>query len=109
MSKFADVVVKKIKGEAADLLAAKIEKKAKSALLSQVASLQSKKVDLEDKLDTAEAELEAAIYPEVMIISSERYAESIKFAQGKVDTAEDAIEAVEESIEYYEKVIAEKF
>lgn len=109
MSKFAEVVVKKIKGDEAEVLAGKIERKAKSAFTSQIAALQSKKVELEDKKDTALAALEAAIYPDTQIFDSESYVRGVRTAQTGLDAAVDNIAAVDESIEFYEELVKAKF
>lgn len=106
--KFKSKVVAKIKGDDAEVQAAKIESRAKAAITGQIAALNSKKVEAGIKLDDAKTALEDAIFP-VSLTNGESYVYAIKTAQAAVDTAEDGVDAIKESIAYYESLLAETF
>lgn len=107
VSKFAKEVLGRIKGDEAGVLAGKIERKAKNALSSQIAALNSRKVDLETKVEDAEQALENAKYPGVAITSSERYIQDLADAQLTLDEATEELDEIDESIEFYQGILNE--
>lgn len=108
-SKFAKEVVSRIKGDDAEVLASKIERKAKSALRSQINSLEARKVDLEQSKEDADLGLENTIYTDKAIVNGEDYIKGIKYAQERLDLAASNLEAVEEAIEFWEDILDTKF
>lgn len=106
MSKFTTTVASKIKGASPDVAAAQQEKKAKAALTSQIAQLESKKVDDEMKVSDAQDALEAARYP-VNISNSSTYLNSILSAQSSLDAAKDVLTRTSDTIAYWKAELAE--
>lgn len=101
MSNFKNKVVSKIKGDEAEVVATRVESRAKAAFAGQVAALAASKVEAGIKLDDAKLALEDAFYP-AGDINGSTYIQNIKLAQAKADAALDAVEAIDESIEYYQ-------
>lgn len=106
MSKFQDKVTSLIKGEDAADQASKIERKVKSAFASQLAALASAKVGAELKVEDAEAALDSVLYPITPTFSSDGYILGVKRAQENVDAAEEELKVVEESIVFYDALVA---
>jgi N-methylhydantoinase B/oxoprolinase/acetone carboxylase alpha subunit len=103
---FIKQVVSKLKGDGVEELAAKIARKALSAVDSQLASLRSREVDLENSLDDANELLETAKFPVTMITDSHFYIKGIQRAQEAKDKAEEDLTNVKESIVYFETLLA---
>ena len=103
---FIKQVVAKLKGDNNEELAAKIARKAVSAVESQLAALRSKEVDLENTLDDANELLDGAMFPTEMITDSQNYILKIQRAQEAKNTAEEQLENVKESIVYFEALLA---
>lgn len=108
MANFKTKVVAKIKGDEAEAAAVKIESRAKAALNGQIAALESKKVEAEIKLDDARNALDDAKFP-AALYDSTTYIHGIKTAQAALDFAEEGVETINESIEYYKKLKEELF
>lgn len=108
-SKFTKAVVLRIKGDEADAAAVKIERKAKSAFNSQISALEARKVDLEQKKEDADLALENAVYTDKPIENGEYYIQNIKAARTALDRVEEEVEAVIDSIEFYQALRDEMF
>ena len=94
LSNFVNQVVARIKGDEAEVIALKNEKKARTAIRSQISALEAKLVDDEDAVETAKENLSNAIYPSTLITDNQVYVNNIRNAQKRVD---DAIEKVEDT------------
>jgi len=103
---FIKEVLARLTGDGTEALAAKISRKAVSAIEGQLASLNSKKVDLENTLEEAEENLEAAKYPVTIISQNETYISNILTAQRKVNEAKANLEATVEAAKYFEELLA---
>lgn len=98
---FIKEVTARLKGDDNEALAAKISRKAVSAFEGQLASLNSKKVDLENTLEEALEHLHDSIYPTKVFSSNEQYIQNILSAQKAVDQAQENLDATERAIEYF--------
>lgn len=109
MSKFATKVAAKIKGDDALATGKKIESKVKTLLASQVSLLETKKVDLELNLGDAQEQLEDALYPVSTPVNGETYLKGVRAAKNVIETYEESIEEVEESIDFYKGLLKSEF
>lgn len=103
---FIKQVVAKLKGDGVDELAAKIARKALSAVDSQLAALKSREVDLENTLEDAVELLDGAKFPIIMITDSQLYIRNIQRAQEAKTKAEEDLADVKTSIVYFEELLA---
>jgi hypothetical protein len=103
---FIKEVSNKLKGDNVEALAAKISRKALSAVDGQIASLNSKKVDLENSLEEAQEALSEAIYPTTVFSSNEAYIQGILRAQKSVDQAQESLDATNEAHKYFTALVA---
>lgn len=103
---FIKQVLGKLKGDDNEVLAAKISRKAVSAIEGQLASLNSKKVDLENTLEDAQEGLTNATYPTSVFSDNSNYCQQILHAQQRVDQAQENLEATEKAYEYFSKLLA---
>ena len=98
---FVKEVVARIKGDDAEVLGAKIARKAISAIEGQIAALQAKLVDAEDAVETATEQLKDAMYPSVMITDNKAYCDAIVRAQDNLQAKQTLLESVQHSIEVF--------
>lgn len=98
---FINQVIARLKGDNAEVLANKIARKGLSAVEGQLASLNSKRVDLESAVEDAEEALIAAKFPIELISSNEMYIKEILSAQNKLNNAKAELQATEEAIVYF--------
>ena len=103
---FIKQVLSKIKGDNQEELAAKIARKAVSAVESQLAALRANEVDLEGDLEDAAELLDKALYPIEMITSGQEYISGIQRAHDAKAEAQEELEEVKESIIYFEALLA---
>lgn len=102
---FIKEVLARLTGDGHEALAAKISRKSISAIDSQLASLSSKQVDLENSLEDAVEALKIATYPTSVFSSNEDYVKGILRAQQSVDQAKENLEATNKAIEYFNKLL----
>lgn len=103
---FLKEVVSRLKGDDAEAKGAKIARKAVSALEGQIASLNSKKVDLENNLEDAQEALSNATYPTEVFTNNQTYVQGILNAQQSVDQAKENLESTEKAITYFTSLLA---
>lgn len=72
-----------------------------SGLSGQIATLQGKKIDAENLVADAQEALAKAKYPDYRITDITSYFRSVKQAQEALTSAEQSLEDVVESINYY--------
>lgn len=102
---FIKEVAARIKGDDAEAQAAKISRKALSAVEGQIAALKAKEVDLENSLEDAVDALNNAKFPIVVFTNNQNYINNIKTAQNNFDTAKEELESVRESITYFNSLL----
>lgn len=98
---FVKTVIARLKGDDAEVLALKIERKANSALKGQLAALEAKVVDLENIVADREDALNNAIYPSQLFTDNSSYISSIQRAQASLDEAKENLQQVVDSITYF--------
>lgn len=103
---FIAEVTARLKGDNDGALAAKIARKAISAVDSQLAALKAKEVDLENSLEDAKEALKNAKYPLEMINDGQSYIRGIKNAQEAEERAAEDLQDVVDSIKYFEGLLA---
>ncbi len=106
---FIKEVKARLKGDEAGVIAAKVERKALSAINGQLAALKAKLVDDETRVEDADEALATAIFPTSVFTDNNEYIRNIHFAQEKLDDAKNALECTKETINYFEKLLVEKF
>jgi Tfp pilus assembly protein PilX len=109
MSNFIKEVTARLKGDEQGVLAAKIERKASSAIKSQIAALTSHIVDAESAVEEAEERLQNAIYPTEMITNNNVYIAGIKAAKENLDEKLAYLTDVKESLTYFEGLLESQF
>lgn len=101
VTNFVKTVIARLKGDDAEILALKIERKANSALKGQLAALEAKVVDLENIVADKEDALQNTIYPSTLFTDNSAYISSIQRAQASLDEAKENLQQVVDSIEYF--------
>ena len=109
VSKFVQEVVAVIKGDDAQALALKIERKAKSAFSQQIASLNAAIVDQEDTVDSALEAYHKALYPETQIEDSRAYVKKIADKKAALDAEQEKLETLQESLQFFTQLEKESF
>lgn len=99
-------IIARLKGDGAEALAAKISRKAVSAVEGQLAALNSKKVDLENSVEEAVETLNSAKFPTSVFSSNQSYVDAILRAQKGVDEAKAELESVNTAIKYFTDLLA---
>lgn len=107
--KFVSEVTGRINGEGAEIVASKVGRKAKSAFEGQIAALKAELVDNEGEVEDAKEALGNAIYPTTTFTDNKTYCQNVSRAQEAVDRAIATQAATQESIEFFEKMLAENF
>lgn len=102
---FIKQVVARLKGDDAEVQAAKISRKVLSAVDGQLAALRAKEVDMENALEDAKEALDNAKYPTVVFTNNQNYIQNIQSAQTNYDRAEEELTSVKESITYFENLL----
>jgi len=113
LSSYAKVALARIKGDKTEETVNFNEIKGRSAIQRQVADLTSAEADADMELKEANEALLSAIYPEERIASgteaAKQYALKIAKQDEAVKNAEAKIEQIRDSIEFFNKLLAEKF
>ncbi len=109
VSNFVAQVVARLKNDDAEVIALKNERKADSAIQSQIQALKSKLVDDESALEDAKESLENSIFPTEKITHNQSYVDSIARHQKNVDSMQDSLDSTKESIAYFTKLVKDKF
>lgn len=104
VSNFVKSVMARIQGDDSKVVALHNERKAQTAIDSQISSLVSKQVDDEELVREAQEELHAAKYPTTKITDNKLYIQNIVAAQKKLDTAEETLKQTNDSIEFYKNL-----
>ena len=104
VTSFAKQILGLLSGNEAAVIAAKNERKANSAIDSQIAALKAKEVDDEASVDDAKDALTKAKYPTVVITSNSSYIQGIKYAQEHLDDAETTLQSTRDSIKYFQAI-----
>lgn len=105
---FIDEVLARLQGDSDGAVAARNARKADSAVRGQLAALEAQRVDDEIALEEAVERLGNAKYPTTPIENAQDYIQSIVDAQEDVDSAQEALDATIESLEYF-KALAGDF
>lgn len=109
VSNFVSQIISRLKGDDAEVIALKNERKADSALQSQIQALKSKLVDDESALDDAKESFENSIYPTDKITHNQSYVDGIARHQKNVDNAQETLDSTKESIAYFTKILKDRF
>lgn len=104
---FVKEVLARISGDTDKAVAQKNYRLANAAVKGQLSNLDGKQVQAEVDLDTAKENLNAAIYPTEMITDAAEYNRNIVKKQERVDEAQEKLDSITESIEYF-KGLSEK-
>lgn len=94
-------------GDTDGVIAAQNERKCTAAFESQIAVLKGKRVDLEEVLSDRKESLQKAKFPATKITNGQSVVEAVVYAKQAVERAQDALDECNESISYYEAILAE--
>ena len=109
LSLFVKETVARLKGDDAEVLAIKNQRKADSAINGQLAALKAKLVDDESAVEDGEELLNNAIYPNTAITDNQAYVRGISKAHEALEEAKETLENTKNSIAYFENIIKTKF
>jgi hypothetical protein len=109
VSNFIKEVTARLKGDEAGVVAAKVERKAQSAINGQLAALRAKLVDDETAVEDAEEAFNTAVFPTSVFTDNRHYVTQIQSANTRLEEAKDQLEATKEAIAFFEKLVAENF
>lgn len=107
ITNFAKQVFAQLKGDTDGVIAAQNERKCNSALDSQIAVLKGKVVDQEESVKDAEEALTKAKFPSTRVTDREAYLEGIRRAQKRVDERKEELATTNDSIKYWQSLVAE--
>jgi hypothetical protein len=109
VSNFMKEVTARLKGDEAGVVAAKVERKATSAINGQLAALKAKLVDDETAVEDAQEALNNAIYPIIVFTENSHYVKTILARQEFLDSAVATLDSTKETIAYLENLLSTKF
>lgn len=109
VTNFIKEVTARLKGDEAGVIAAKVERKALSAINGQLAALKAKLVDDETAVEDAEEALNNAIFPTSVFTDNGSYVRSIQARQEHLDSAKANLDSTKETIAYFENLVETKF
>jgi hypothetical protein len=109
VSNFIKEVTARLKGDEAGVVAAKVERKALSAINGQLAALKAKLVDDETAVEDAQEAFNVAVFPTAVFTDNRFYVSSIQRAQEVLDDKEAELESTKESIAYFESLLTNNF
>ena len=101
-SSFVKEVMARITGDSDKATAERNYRLASAAIEGQLSTLTGKKVKAEVELETKQENLESAIYPTKLIGDSSDYCRSIGSCQKGIDEAQDKLDSIEDTIDYFE-------
>lgn len=109
VSNFIKEVTARLKGDEAGVVAAKVERKALSAINGQLAALKAKLVDDETAVEDAQEALNNAIFPTAVFTNNQDYIVNIKRMQDILDSCVDQLYSTKASIDYFEELLTSNF
>lgn len=109
VSNFIKEVTARLKGDEAGVIAAKVERKALSAINGQLAALKAKLVDDETAVEDAQEAFNNAIFPTAVFTDNRGYVTSIQSAQERLESAQLNLEDTKESIAFFEGLLKTHF
>jgi hypothetical protein len=103
---FAEEVIARLKGDEGAAIAAKNERKARSAFNQQISATESAIVDAEVAVEEAGEALADALYPTELIGTTEDYMSSVANAKDKLSAAENKLETLKEQLKFFKDTVA---
>lgn len=103
---FVKEVLARIKGDNVAVIAEKNYRKATAGINGQIASLNGRLVEEEEKVDEASENLANAKYPTDVITDVTAYVKKIRDKQEAYDKAVDNLATVKDSLDYYKTLLA---
>lgn len=101
---FVKQLTARLKQDQDAVVVLKNQRKADSAINSQLAALESKVVDLEEVVENRVEALNDAKYPTTLITDNKRYVDNIVRAKEALDNAQADLESAKESIVFFKKL-----
>ena len=109
VTNFFKEVTARLKGDENGVIAAKVERKALSAINGQLAALKAKQVDDETAVEDAQEAFNNAIFPTAVFTDNRWYVTSIQSAQDRLESAQADLVATMESIAFFEGLLKTHF
>jgi ubiquinone biosynthesis protein UbiJ len=103
---FAEEVLARLTGDDNAAVAAKNERKARSAFNQQISAKEAQIVDAEVAVEEAQEALNDALYPTTLINSTEEYISNIAEAQDVLTTAKDELETLRAQLKFFQDTLA---
>ena len=101
VTSFVKEVMARLTGNDDQVIAEKNYRLANASVKGQLSSLEGKLVKSEIELESAIEALSATKYPTTLIADSSSYVRNIRSKQESVDTAQEELQSIKESIEYF--------
>lgn len=104
ITNFVREVTARLKQDQDAVVVLKNQRKADSAINSQLAALESRVVDLEETVENKTEALNDAKYPTTLITDNKRYVDNIVRAKEVLDDAQTELASARESIVFFQQL-----
>lgn len=101
---FVKQLTARLKQDQDTVVVLKNQRKADSAINSQLAALESRVVDLEETVENRTEALNDAKYPTTLITDNKRYVDNIVRAKEALDNAQSELDSAKESIVFFKQL-----
>lgn len=109
LTSFVKEVISRIKGDDSEALALKNERKARAAINQQVSALENRIVDNEVAVEEAQEKYDNILYPTTLIEDGAAYIKNVKNNYEALEVAKETLEDTKLSLEFFKKLLKEKF
>jgi predicted nucleic acid-binding Zn-ribbon protein len=109
VSNFCKTVMALLKGDDAAIIAVKVEKKAKAAFKQQIAALETRILEISERLDDARETFKSAVHVTSPITDTQAYLQSIVSANEVVESLEAELAEANTSLEFFNSLSAKTF
>lgn len=109
ITNFGKQILARLVGDNNEVLALKIEQKARVSLNKQISALEFKLLDADENVEKATLYFEDAIHPIELIEDSAEYAQGIVDAKENLDTATAEQTSIKETLTFFKGLLADRF
>ncbi len=102
---FFKEVLARVKGDDAEATAAKVARKAISAITAQISAQKAQLVDDEQAVEDSVEKFNNVLYPSHVPSDNKRYCAAVADAQASVDSAQAKLESTQKSIKFFESLL----
>lgn len=106
MKSFAQEVLARLTGDQSEVVAAKNERKARSAFNQQISSKEAAIVDAEVSVEEAQEAYNNALYPTSLIDSTSDYIIKVTTAKDALTESEEELKVLQEQLKFFKDTLA---